>query len=380
MGARTVVSVAHARSPARSASACRLGAPGGTPHDRRRWRDARPAGRGPRVRHAHRRRPPRRPARRRARPSRPPPTPPRRCGSAPSSSATTTATPSSPPRSWPPIDVLSRRSARGRPRRRVDDDRLRAGRHPLDRPGTRIDRLVEALDVLEALWADGPATVDGDHYRDHRARRPPEAGAATAPAAAPRRRRPADARRSPARRADIVGINVNLAKGVIDADAGPDGTAERTDEKVALGARRRRRPLRRHRAAGARAPRRRRPTTAPAWPRRSPPASASRPPTALAVAARARRHRRARSSTTSLARRERWGISYIGVEPRRHRRHGAGGRPAQRAPEQQLAVDVARASPARAPRGPNTPLGRSPSVAVDVEQAAERARRPAGRS
>jgi len=35
-----------------------------------------------------------------------------------------------------------------------------------------------------------------------------------------------------ARRADIVGINVNLAKGVIDADAGPDGSAERTDEKL----------------------------------------------------------------------------------------------------------------------------------------------------
>jgi hypothetical protein len=35
-----------------------------------------------------------------------------------------------------------------------------------------------------------------------------------------------------ARRADIVGINVNLAKGVIDADAGPDGTAAATDRKL----------------------------------------------------------------------------------------------------------------------------------------------------
>jgi hypothetical protein len=35
------------------------------------------------------------------------------------------------------------------------------------------------------------------------------------------------------RRADIVGINVSLAKGVIDADAGADGSPARTDEKVA---------------------------------------------------------------------------------------------------------------------------------------------------
>lgn len=103
---------------------------------------------------------------------------------------------------------------------------------PLDRPGVRIDRMVEALDVLEALWADGPATVHGSHYRvtdlDGRPKpwqrpRPPlliGGGGRRVLSIA-------------ARRADIVGINVNLAKGVIDADAGPDGTAERTDEKVA---------------------------------------------------------------------------------------------------------------------------------------------------
>lgn len=103
---------------------------------------------------------------------------------------------------------------------------------PLDAAGRRIDRMVEALDVLDALWADGPATVHGEHYRI---------------TALDGRPKPVQRPRPPlliggggrrvlsvaARRADIVGINVNLAKGVIDADAGPDGTAERTDEKLA---------------------------------------------------------------------------------------------------------------------------------------------------
>lgn len=103
---------------------------------------------------------------------------------------------------------------------------------PLDPAGRRIDRMVEALDVLDALWSDGPATFHGDHYRI--------TGLDGRPKPLQRPRPPllvgGGGRRVlsvAARRADIVGINVNLAKGVIDADAGPDGTAARTDEKVA---------------------------------------------------------------------------------------------------------------------------------------------------
>jgi len=101
----------------------------------------------------------------------------------------------------------------------------------LDPPGVRVDRMEEALDVLEALWSEGPATVIGAHYRV---------------SALDGRPKPVQRPRPPllvggggrrvlgmaARRADIVGINVNLAKGVIDADAGPDGSAERSDEKL----------------------------------------------------------------------------------------------------------------------------------------------------
>lgn len=102
----------------------------------------------------------------------------------------------------------------------------------LDPAGTRIDRMVEAIDVLEALWADGPADVYGEHYRvsglDGRPKpvqrpRPPLLIGGGGPRVLS----------IAARRADIVGFNVNLAKGVIDADAGPDGTPARTDEKLA---------------------------------------------------------------------------------------------------------------------------------------------------
>jgi len=102
----------------------------------------------------------------------------------------------------------------------------------LDRPGLRIERLAEALDVLEGLWGEGPCSVDGVHYR--------VSGLDGLPKPVQRPHPPlllgGGGRRMltlAGARADIVGLNVSLAKGVIDADAGPDGSAERTDEKVA---------------------------------------------------------------------------------------------------------------------------------------------------
>ncbi|GAA3445475.1 TIGR03621 family F420-dependent LLM class oxidoreductase [Planomonospora venezuelensis] len=35
----------------------------------------------------------------------------------------------------------------------------------LDPPGTRVDRLAEAIAVLKGLWGDGPFTFRGEHYR-----------------------------------------------------------------------------------------------------------------------------------------------------------------------------------------------------------------------
>jgi probable F420-dependent oxidoreductase len=103
---------------------------------------------------------------------------------------------------------------------------------PLDPPGVRIDRMIEALDVLDALWGDGPATVHGRHYRI--------TGLDGRPKPRQRPRPPlligGGGRRVltlAGQRADIVGLNLNLASGTIGPDAGRDGTAERTDEKVA---------------------------------------------------------------------------------------------------------------------------------------------------
>ncbi len=36
---------------------------------------------------------------------------------------------------------------------------------PLDAAGVRVDRLVEAVAVLKGLWAEGPLTFAGEHYR-----------------------------------------------------------------------------------------------------------------------------------------------------------------------------------------------------------------------
>jgi probable F420-dependent oxidoreductase len=76
---------------------------------------------------------------------------------------------------------------------------------PYDPPGVRIDRLTEALEIVQRAWADGPFDFAGEHY-DHRVRR----GAQATPAAAASDR---DGGGGPkmlrlaGQVADIVGIN-----------------------------------------------------------------------------------------------------------------------------------------------------------------------------
>ncbi|OWY61472.1 luciferase, partial [cyanobacterium TDX16] len=103
---------------------------------------------------------------------------------------------------------------------------------PFDRAGTRIARLEEAVVVVKALLAgDEPVTFEGEHYRIE--------GLLGTPRAVQRPHPPLviggggkKVLSLAGRHADVVGINVNLAKGVIDADAGPDSTAAKTAEKV----------------------------------------------------------------------------------------------------------------------------------------------------
>ena len=103
---------------------------------------------------------------------------------------------------------------------------------PLDRPGVRIARLAEAIEVVRALWEPGPVDFAGEHYR------------VTGLEGRPLPRRPGGpplvvggggerVLRLAARTADIVALNVNLRAGVIDERAFPDGVPAATERKLA---------------------------------------------------------------------------------------------------------------------------------------------------
>jgi len=103
---------------------------------------------------------------------------------------------------------------------------------PLDRAGIRIERLAEAIIVLKGLFAAGPMTFAGEHYRI--------SGLDGLPKPVQRPHPPiligGGGRRIlelAAREADIIGLNIDLRSGRIDASAGPNATGEATDEKLA---------------------------------------------------------------------------------------------------------------------------------------------------
>ncbi|MBT3246210.1 MAG: TIGR03621 family F420-dependent LLM class oxidoreductase [Actinobacteria bacterium] len=102
---------------------------------------------------------------------------------------------------------------------------------PLDRPGIRIERLTEAITVLKGCFADGPFDFDGEHYTIR--------GLDGQPACVQRPHPPillaGGGRRMltlAAHQADIVGLNASLHAGVIDHNAGPSATTDATDQKM----------------------------------------------------------------------------------------------------------------------------------------------------
>jgi len=102
---------------------------------------------------------------------------------------------------------------------------------PFFPPGTRVERLEEAVQVVKALWADGRADFEGRHYQLRNA-----AG----------RPRPVQQPRPPiliagggrrvlglaAREADIVGFNMNLGSGWVGPEAIRSAVAERFRQRV----------------------------------------------------------------------------------------------------------------------------------------------------
>jgi probable F420-dependent oxidoreductase len=100
-----------------------------------------------------------------------------------------------------------------------------------DRPGVRIDRMLETLDILEGLFADGPFSYEGEHYTITNLEGTPKPVQAPRPpflvgGGGPRFLKLAG------QRADIVGINFNLKAGAIGVELGDDASSERFAEKL----------------------------------------------------------------------------------------------------------------------------------------------------
>jgi len=102
---------------------------------------------------------------------------------------------------------------------------------PYDSPGTRIERLAEALAVVKGAWAPGPFDFAGEHYaitaydglpKPTQAPRPPIIVGGGGPRLL----------RLAGREADIVGINPNLRAGAIGADTLQDAVADITAQKI----------------------------------------------------------------------------------------------------------------------------------------------------
>lgn len=100
-----------------------------------------------------------------------------------------------------------------------------------DRPGVRINRMVEAIEVLKGLFGDGPFSYEGEHYTIADLDASPKPVQKPHPpflvgGGGPRFLRLAG------EHADIVGINPNMSAGAITPDIGSDATAERYEEKL----------------------------------------------------------------------------------------------------------------------------------------------------
>ena len=98
-------------------------------------------------------------------------------------------------------------------------------------PGSRIERLEEAISILKACFAGGPVSFEGRHYRVEEleaAPLPVQPGGPPLLIGGGGRRLLGLA----AREADIVGINPTAAGGTPSAEMDLDATAEATDRKV----------------------------------------------------------------------------------------------------------------------------------------------------
>jgi probable F420-dependent oxidoreductase len=100
-----------------------------------------------------------------------------------------------------------------------------------DRPGVRIDRMIEAIAVLRGLWGDGAFSFDGEHYTitEMNGRpKPVQPGGPPLVVGGGGKRVLSTA----ARLADIVGVNPNVGEGNVGPEAIASMSADATDEKL----------------------------------------------------------------------------------------------------------------------------------------------------
>jgi probable F420-dependent oxidoreductase len=103
---------------------------------------------------------------------------------------------------------------------------------PYDRPGVRVDRFIESLEILKSMWSTGAATFSGQHYQVKAAQGLPRPHQGPHPklligGGSPRVLGIA------AREADIVGVNPNLAAGAVGPEMAAEVTPAKFDQKLA---------------------------------------------------------------------------------------------------------------------------------------------------
>ena len=101
-----------------------------------------------------------------------------------------------------------------------------------DSPGTRIERLEEAVVIIRSMWEQDSTTFEGKHYQ---VRGIAKAAADLPAAARPRILIGGGGRRLlgvAGRHADIIGINPTMTEGRITRDTARDVTPERVREKI----------------------------------------------------------------------------------------------------------------------------------------------------
>jgi probable F420-dependent oxidoreductase len=102
---------------------------------------------------------------------------------------------------------------------------------PLERPGLRIERLAESVQVLRGLWAPGPFSFAGRHYSVTRLDGLPKPLQQPLPLVMG-----GGGKRIlelAARLADVIGLAAHLPGGRMDAESGRTQTLEATQQKLA---------------------------------------------------------------------------------------------------------------------------------------------------